>query len=198
MAGRFHLYEGYTYDEVTFPIKVMRRLGVETLIVTNSAGGIRRDLRVGSLMLVRDHIAVLAGLLTPSARQQARRHYDFYSPALLDRARAVGTDQGIPLQEGTLALMKGPCYETPAELEMLRRMGADAVTMSTIPEVVEAARVSMSVLGVSVIANLAFALPRQKVDHSAVIAGARKAHKDYACLLKRFIAPDDFPGERNQ
>ena len=195
MAGRFHLYEGYAYDEVTFPIKVMSRLGVETLIVTNSAGGIRRDLRVGSLMLVRDHIAILGGLLAPSAGQQTRRRCNFYSRALLDRARAVGADQGIHLEEGTLALMKGPCYETPAELEMLRRMGADAVTMSTIPEVVEAARAGMSVLGISVIANLAFGLPRQKVDHSAVIAGARKAHKDYACLLKHLIASRNVGGD---
>jgi purine-nucleoside phosphorylase len=187
MAGRFHLYEGYGYDEVTFPILVMRRLGVRTLIVTNAAGGIRPHVRVGDLMLVRDHIGLLGGLPVPPARPETNRRPEYYSQALLQAARSIAAREEIALQEGTLAFMKGPSYETPAELEMLRRIGADAVTMSTVPEVLAAWRAGMRVLGMSIICNLAFGLPRHRVDHCSIIAAARRAQEDYTCLLERLV-----------
>ncbi len=162
MQGRLHFYEGYSPDTITFPIRVMRHLGAEILIVTNAAGGLRPDFAAGDLMAITDHIflAGLAGhhpLRGPNDERWGPRFPDMtpaYDPALLDLLRQEARSQGITLWEGTYAMVSGPSYETPAEIRFLRTVGADAVGMSTAPEVVVARHAGMRVLGISLITNV--------------------------------------------
>lgn len=163
MQGRVHYYEGYSANEIAFPVRVMRVMGVDTLLVTNAAGGIRPGLIVGDLMAITDHIN-LVGLAAhnplrgPNDDSFGPRFPDMsqaYDPQLLRLARAEAELQGIALQEGVYVMVAGPSYETPAEVRFLRAIGADAVGMSTIPEVIAARHAGMRVLGVSVISNLA-------------------------------------------
>lgn len=143
MQGRFHFYEGYGMQEVTFPIRVMKALGVETLIVTNAAGGIHTDFEAGDLMLIRDHLNLmftnpLIGRNHPEWGVRFPDMSEAYDPLYRQLAKRVAEAEGIPLREGIYAGMTGPSYETPAEIRMLRKMGADAVGMSTVPEVIVA------------------------------------------------------------
>jgi purine-nucleoside phosphorylase len=162
MQGRLHFYEGYAAATITFPVRVMRHLGAEILIVTNAAGGLRPDFAAGDLMAITDHLylAGLAGhnpLRGPNDERWGPRFPDMtpaYDPALLDLLRQEARSQGVPLWEGTYAMVAGPSYETPAEIRFLRTVGADAVGMSTAPEVVVARHAGMRVLGLSLITNV--------------------------------------------
>lgn len=186
MQGRFHLYEGYTPQQVVFPIRVLRRLGAQILIVTNAAGGLDPSHQAGDLMLITDHIGLpsMAGLnpLRGENDEQLGPRFppmvDAYDPGLLRTAREAASSLGITLREGVYAMVSGPNYETPAELRFLQVAGADAVGMSTVPEVIAARHMGMAVLAVSCITNVALpsasAQPAE-ATHAEVVAVANAA-----------------------
>jgi purine-nucleoside phosphorylase len=198
MQGRFHLYEGYEPAVITFPVRVMRRLGAQTLIVSNAAGGVNPAYRPGDFMLLRDHIFLpgLAGanpLVGPhDERLGARfpalaRAYDTDLRAL---ARLVADSLGggtVTLHEGVYTMVSGPSFETPAELRFLRAVGTDAVGMSTAPEVVVARQEGMRVLGISLITNLATGDENLAPDHSEVLNTADAAREGFAALVRGIV-----------
>ena len=163
MQGRIHLYEGYSAEEITFPIRVMRRLGVETLILTNAAGGLNPEFLAGDLMLIVDHLnfAGMAGhnpLIGPNIESFGGRFpsmTEAYAPAMRRLALKTARELGITLRQGVYAYLAGPNFETPAEVRYLRQVGADAVGMSTVPEALVAVHAGMLVLGISTITNVA-------------------------------------------
>jgi purine-nucleoside phosphorylase len=177
--GRAHFYEGYNLAQITLPVRVMQALGITTLIVTNAAGGLNPDFTAGDLMLIRDHLNLpgLAGnnpLRGPNDDNAGPRFPDMtypYDPELRQLARQVAADEGIPVQEGVYAYVGGPSFETPAELRMLRAVGADAVGMSTVPAVVIARHAGIRVLGISTITNIATPDPEPgaKTTHEEVL-----------------------------
>jgi len=179
MQGRVHYYEGYGMSQLTMPIRVMRRLGIETVVLTNAAGGLNPNFSAGDLMLIRDHINMLGlsghnPLRGPNDDKIGPRFPDMTTPydaELRQLARDVASEQGITLQEGVYAYVAGPSYETPAELRFLLTIGADAVGMSTVPSVVVARHGGMSVLGISTITNMATPDPRpgQQTTHEEVL-----------------------------
>jgi purine-nucleoside phosphorylase len=195
MQGRSHYYEGLSSADVAFPIRVMQVLGANTLIVTNAAGGIRPGFRAGDLMAIADHINLvgLAGhnpLRGPNDSGFGPRFPDMsraYDPELLTALRAEAKSQGIPLHEGVYAMVSGPNFETPAEVRFLRAIGADAVGMSTVPEVVVACHGGMRVLGVSLISNVAIDstsdTPQEETSHDQVLAVGREALPAMAALI---------------
>lgn len=179
-SGRFHLYEGHAAHVAALPTRVFARLGVETLIVTNAAGGIRHTFRPPTLMLIADHINLMFRnpLVGPVVEGDQRfpDMSDPYDAGLRASARAVARAEGIPLEEGVYAALLGPSFETPAEIRMLERLGADAVGMSTAPEVIAARARGMRCLGFSSVTNAAAGLSAQKLSHVEVLeAGARVA-----------------------
>ncbi|HVH09660.1 MAG TPA: purine-nucleoside phosphorylase [Gemmatimonadales bacterium] len=179
-SGRFHLYEGHAPSLAALPVRVFARLGVRTLIVTNAAGGIRRTFRPPTLMLIADHINLMFRnpLVGPvvDGEQRFPDMSDPYDPALRSLARDVARAAGIPLEEGVYAALLGPSFETPAEIRMLERLGADAVGMSTVPEVIAARASGLRCLGVSSITNVAAGLSAQALSHVEVLeAGGRVA-----------------------
>jgi purine-nucleoside phosphorylase len=187
MAGRLHFYEGYSLEQTTFPIRVMHALGISTLLVTNAAGGLNPAYRAGDIMLIADHLNIpgMAGnhpLRGPNDERLGPRFPAMngaYDPALRARARAIASRLNIPLQEGVYIFISGPSYETPAEVRMLRILGADAVGMSTVPEVIVARHSGMRVLGLSTITNVAIAdeaggsANHEEVLETATIVGPR-------------------------
>jgi len=160
LCGRFHYYEGYPMQEVTFYVRVLKRLGVENLILTNAAGAINASFKVGDMMLISDHIkffneSPLRGKNLDEFGPRFNDMSDAYTKALRDIAKTVAKNNGIDIKEGVYAFMPGPSYETPAEIRMLGILGADVVGMSTVPEVICAAHSGMNVLGVSFCTNMA-------------------------------------------
>ncbi len=158
--GRFHLYEGYSPREVTFPVRVLQRLGARFLLVTNAAGGLNPNHRAGDIMLIADHINLTGEnpLVGPNDPDWGLRFPDMsrvYDPELMDRARTIARELGLPLASGIYAGLKGPSLETPAELRFLRAIGADAVGLSTVQEVIAAVHAGLRILGLSVITNIA-------------------------------------------
>ncbi len=193
MQGRFHFYEGYTMQALTLPVRVMRMLGAQTLIVTNAAGGINAAYRPGDLMLIRDHINFLglAGmnpLIGPNDDRLGDRFpplakaYDAELRALARSTAAKWPD--LTLHEGVYAQVAGPSYETGAELRFLRTAGADAVGMSTAPEVVVARHMGMRVLGISLITNTATGDDTEEVNHAEVLTAADAARPQFAALVR--------------
>jgi purine-nucleoside phosphorylase len=179
-SGRFHLYEGHAADVAALPTRVFAALGVTTLVVTNAAGGIRHTFRPPTLMLIADHINLMFSnpLVGPVAQGDERfpDMSDPYDPALRTLARDVAQAERIPLEEGVYAALLGPSFETPAEIRMLQRLGADAVGMSTVPEVIAARARGIRCLGFSSITNVAAGLSAQKLSHLDVLdAGKRVA-----------------------
>lgn len=157
MQGRFHYYEGYPMDKVTLPVRVMVRLGIKALFVSNAAGGVNFDFKVGDLMIIRDHINKLPNpLIGPNLDEFGPRFPDMtrpYDPKLIAMAEEIGREKGIVLKKGVYLAGTGPSYETPSEYKYFRMIGADAVGMSTIPEVIAARHSSVPVFGMSVITN---------------------------------------------
>ena len=157
MQGRFHYYEGYSMEYVTLPIRVMKVLGIKYLFVSNAAGGVNYNYKVGDLMMIRDHINLLPNpLIGPNLEEFGPRFPDMtrpYEPALMELAEKIAAQAGIPLHRGVYLASTGPTYETPAEYKYFRTIGADAVGMSTIPEVIVARHSSIPVFGMSVITN---------------------------------------------
>ena len=198
MQGRFHLYEGYTPQQVVFPLRVLRLLGAEFLFATAAAGGLNPAFAAGSLMLVRDHIGfpVLAGLNPLRGPNDERFGERFpaltqaYDPQLRAVASAVARAQGVTLHEGVYAMVSGPSFETPAELRALRSLGADAVGMSTVPEVIAARHMGMRVLAACVITNAALADADTGIgaQHNEVLAVGAAAGATLGAILEGTLA----------
>jgi purine-nucleoside phosphorylase len=194
-SGRFHLYQGFSPGDVTLPIRVARRVGVRVLIVTNASGGIRGDLGPGDLMLITDHINLLGSnpLTGVDAAEFGDPFVDMtepYSARLIAVARKVAADRPEigRLAEGVYLATAGPSYETKAEIAFFSRIGAHAVGMSTVPEVIVAAHEGIEVLGVSVIANRAAGLSGGKLSHGDVLAAMKKASSRLAALCAGVLA----------
>jgi purine-nucleoside phosphorylase len=192
MAGRVHLYEGYTPQEVTFGIRVLGLLGVKSLVVTNAAGGIGAHLGRGRVVLISDHINLQGAnpLIGPNDEALGARFPDMteaYSKAYRAIAHKVARDMGLTLQEGVYAALTGPNYETPAEIRYLRTIGADLVGMSTVPEVIVANHMGMKVLGISVVTNLAAGISGEKLSHKEVLETGEEVRGTLLQLLKGVI-----------
>jgi purine-nucleoside phosphorylase len=188
VQGRVHFYEGYPIAQVAFPVHLLAELGIEKLIVTNAAGGLNPLFAPGDLMLIDDHINLMfAGPLRGQhQRKWGPRWPDMsgpYSQELQATALGVAAALQIPLRRGVLLAAKGPSYETAAEIQMARRLGADAVTMSTVPEVIAAVYHRMRVLGISCITNLATGLSHKKLDHAEVTETANRISQTFARLM---------------
>jgi len=186
-SGRFHLYEGHAPALSALPTRAFASLGVKTLVVTNAAGGIRRSFRPPTLMLIADHINLMfRNPLVGPVEDGEERFPDMsdpYDPALRTLARQVAKDERIPLEEGVYAALLGPSFESPAEIRMLERVGADAVGMSTVPEVIAARARGLRCVGFSSITNVAAGLSAQKLSHVEVL----EAGKQVAGQLERLI-----------
>jgi purine-nucleoside phosphorylase len=192
MQGRTHFYEGYPMAEVIFPVRVMHALGAPTLIVTNAAGGLNRHFASGDLMLIADHINFMGTnpLIGPNEEELGPRFPDMsepYDPALIALAEAAAAELGLPLRKGVYIGVSGPSYETPAELRMMARWGADAVGMSTVHEVITARHLGMRVLGISAITDMATGEAQGKVTHDDVIATARRIEPRFVKLVRRIV-----------
>lgn len=191
LAGRFHMYEGHEAALAGFPVRVLHALGVRTLFVSNAAGGIRRTFRAGDLMLIRDHLNLmfrnpLVGPLEPGDL----RFPDMSAPydeSLSQQLREHAATLGMSLQEGVYGGLLGPTYETPAEVRMLATLGADAVGMSTVPEVVVARAVGMRVAGVSCITNLASGISLHPLSHAEVLETTAQVGGRFEALVERFV-----------
>jgi purine-nucleoside phosphorylase len=191
-SGRFHVYEGHTAATVVLPVRVFAELGVTTLLLTNAAGGIRPGFRAGSLMLVADHLNLtFHNPLFGPVRAGETRFLDLsvpYDPELRRTARTVAHEQRIALSEGIYAGVPGPSYETPSEIRMLRHLGADAVGMSTVLEVIAARAAGMRCLAISTITNLAAGLGAGRLSHDEVMIAAREAGERLGRLLSGVIS----------
>ncbi len=188
MQGRIHYYEGHAMEDVIFLPRVMGRLGIEAAIVTNAAGGINADFAAGDLMLLSDHINFLGTnpLRGPNIEQFGERFPDMtqaYPENLRVIARRVGGRKDVPLREGVYVATLGPTYETPAEIRAFRVMGADAVGMSTVPEVCAFAHMRIPVLGISCITNMAAGILDQPLDHSEVLETTTRVETQFTGLL---------------
>ena len=191
-SGRFHLYEGHDPWTAALPARVFASLGVTTLVVTNAAGGIRRTFRPGTLMLIADHLNLmfrnpLVGPVEPGDERFPDMS-DPYDRGLRDLARRVATERGIALEEGVYCGLLGPSYETKAEIEMLKRFGADAVGMSTVPEVVAARARGMKVVSVSTITNIAAGLGGPMLSHQEVLETADRVKHQLMDLIRGIVA----------
>lgn len=202
LRGRVHYYEGYSLQQVTFPVRTLRRLGAQTLIITNAAGGLSPDYRVGDLMVIRDHINLLglAGhnpLIGADEPELGIRFVDMSAPydaGLRGHAVRLGTDLGLRVHEGVYVVVAGPNYETGAELRYLRGIGADAVGMSTVHEVIVARHERMRVLGISVITNSAAPSPVvADVNHEDVLSVAEIAGGGLAGIVRGILRTLDEP-----
>lgn len=192
MQGRFHYYEGYSMKDVTLPVRVMQKIGVKTLVVTNAAGGVNLGYHPGELMVIGDMFSMTAQnpLIGPNLDAFGPRFPDMscaFDKELRALAHECANEQGFALREGVYAQMTGPTYETPAEIRMLRTLGADAVGMSTVPEVIVARHGGMRVLGISCITNMAAGILDQPLSHAEVTETANRVKGQFRNLLDRII-----------
>lgn len=192
MRGRFHYYEGYSLKDVTLPVRVMQRLGVKTLIVTNAAGGVNMEYKPGELMVISDVINMTG------ANPLFGENLDAFGPRFPDMSKALdgeyrelahrcAKEMNLTLREGVYAQMTGPSFETPAEIRMLRTLGADAVGMSTVPEIIAARHGGMRVLGVSCITNMAAGILDQPLNHEEVMETGERVKDGFRALLDAVI-----------
>lgn len=194
MQGRVHYYEGYSMREVTFPTKVLARFGIKRLILTNAAGGINKRFRAGRLMIIEDHLNLQSTnpLLGPNENRYGPRFFDMsdaYDKKMRVIASAAARKIGLTVHRGIYAALTGPSYETPAEIRMLRVMGADAVGMSTVPEVIVANHMGVKCLGISCITNMAAGVLNQKINHEEVMQVGERVKGDFIRLLRAIIPP---------
>ena len=193
MQGRLHTYEGWSFADVSYPVRVLRLLGVETLIVTNAAGAVNASFNVGDIMLITDHIKLfgVSPLCGANVEEFGPRFPDMsrvYTPALADVARQAAKTLDIPLREGVYMYFPGPQYETPAEVRAARLLGADAVGMSTVPEAIVAAHCGMQVLGFTLCTNMAAGVLDQPLSGEEVIAAGQAAGPRFSALVKACLA----------
>ena len=191
LAGRFHMYEGHDAALAGFPVRVLHALGARTLFVSNAAGGIRRTFRAGDLMLIRDHLNLMfRNPLTGPLEMGDERFPDMSAPyddALAHQLREHASAMGLALQEGVYGGLLGPTYETPAEVRMLATLGADAVGMSTVPEVIVARAIGMRVAGISCITNLASGISPHPLSHAEVLETTTRVAEEFETLVSRFV-----------
>lgn len=192
MQGRVHSYEGYSLEEVTFPIRAFKLLGIETLILTNAAGGIDVQLTQGALMVISDHLNLMG--LNPLRGVNDERFgprfpdmSEVYSRELQELVTEEARVLGITIRRGIYAALAGPSYETPAEIHMMRAFGADAVGMSTVPEAIVARHMNMRVVGISCITNMAAGISEQAINHEEVMETGEKVRATFTQLLRRVI-----------
>lgn len=193
MQGRVHYYEGYSLDEVTFPIRTFGVLGIKTLILTNAAGGIDVQLSQGALMVISDHLNLMAvnplrGLNDDRFGPRFPDMSSVWSRELQELATDEARSLGITTRRGIYAALAGPSYETPAEIHMLRAFGADAVGMSTVPEAIVARHMGLRVLGLSCITNMAAGISEAPINHEEVIETGQRVRETFTQLLRRVIA----------
>ena len=192
MQGRFHYYEGHSIQKVVLPIKIMKKLGVKTVILTNAAGGVNPAFNPSDLMIITDHINHMNTnpLIGPNDNELGERFPDMsdvYSPDLVEKTKKIASKLGIDVQEGVYMAFTGPSYETPAEVKMARIVGADAVGMSTVPEAIIAKWAGMNVVGISCICNSAAGVSSVALSHDDVIQAANVAKERFKVLVKEVI-----------
>lgn len=190
MKGRIHFYEGYPMKEITFPVRVFKALGAKVLIVTNACGGVNHDFNPGDIMLIRDHINFMFDnpLMGHNEAELGVRFLDMteaYDKKIGDMALEIGKELGIPLREGVYLAISGPCYETMAEIDLIRAIGADAVGMSTVPEVIVARHGGMKVLGISCVTDVIH--KGGGISHEEVLAVAERTRPKFQALIKECI-----------
>ncbi|WP_054788616.1 purine-nucleoside phosphorylase [Gracilibacillus dipsosauri] len=192
MQGRFHYYEGYGLDAVTFPVRVMKEIGIEKLLVTNAAGGVNQNLEPGDLMLITDHINNTGQnpLIGENVKEHGVRFPDMssaYDKKLQTTARQVAKQLNLTLKEGVYVWNTGPSYETPAEIKMLATIGGDAVGMSTVPEVTVARHAGIRCLGISCISNMAAGILDQPLTHEEVMETTEKVRDSFLQFVKQLV-----------
>ncbi len=193
MQGRNHFYEGHSMQEITYPVRVMKKLGVKTLILTNAAGAVNETFIPSDLMIIKDHINCMGSnpLIGPNDSEFGERFPDMsevYKKNLIAIAKKSASDLGIDIKEGVYLANIGPCYETPAEINMARLLGADAVGMSTVPEAIVANYCGLNVIGISCISNIASAHDRDKLSHSEVIDTTNKSKEKFKALIVKMLS----------
>lgn len=193
MKGRFHFYEGYSAQEVVFPIRVMKLLGCTHLFVSNASGGVNPGFEIGDLMIINDHINMLPGhpLIGRNMTEFGPRFPDMseaYDKELIGKAKAIAAANSIKVQEGVYLVLSGPTFETPAEYRMVRVLGADTVGMSTVPEVIAARHAGMKCFGISIITDLGVPGKIVEVTHEEVQHVAAQAEKKMTLIIKELIS----------
>lgn len=192
MQGRFHYYEGYNLRQVTFPIRVMKSIGIEKIIVTNASGAVNLNYRPGQLMLIKDHINLLSAnpLIGKNVDSFGTRFPDMsnaYDIELREKVKKIAKENNIELKEGVYVCMSGPSYETPAEIKMIRVIGGDAVGMSTVPEVIVANHSGIKVIGISCMTNMAAGILDKPLEHREVIETSKIASTKFKKLIRCII-----------
>ncbi len=192
LRGRSHFYEGLFQSEIVFPVRALALWGVRDFVITNAAGAIRRDLAPGDLVVITDHINLSGDnpLAGPNLDGLGERFPDMtnaYHPDLRKSALAAGRQLGLEVKEGVYVCVKGPSYETPAEIRMLRALGADLVGMSTVPEVISLNHMRCRVLGISCVTNMAAGILAQPLEHDQVLETTRRARQDFENLILAFL-----------
>ncbi|MEI6578535.1 MAG: purine-nucleoside phosphorylase [Eubacteriales bacterium] len=192
MQGRFHFYEGFPMNDIIFPVRALKRLGIKTLLVTNAAGGVNLNYNVGDLMLISDHINMMGTnpLIGKNDDEFGPRFCDMsktYTPSLSELAKAAAKKCGITLHEGVYLACTGPSYETPAEIRAYRLLGADAVGMSTVPEVITASHCGLPVLAISLITNMASGVLDQPLSGEEVIEIGNRKAEELQTLVKEIV-----------
>ncbi|CAM4157493.1 MULTISPECIES: purine-nucleoside phosphorylase [Flavobacterium] len=192
MQGRFHYYEGYDMKQVTFPIRVMKQLGIEKLIVSNASGGVNPVFQVGDIMIIKDHVNMmpehpLRGFNDERFGPRFVNMSEPYSKDMIAKAKMIAKTLNIAVQEGVYLGLQGPTFETLAEYKMVKNIGADCVGMSTVPEVIVAKHMNMDCFGISVITDMGNEESIEEVNHEEVLEAAKKAEPHVRNLIKNFI-----------
>ena len=193
MAGRFHIYEGYTPEQTVFPIRVMKFLGIDTLLLSNAAGGVNPSLRVGDLMIITDHISQLAPnpLIGKNYTELGPRFPDMsepYKKYLVSKMKAIAAEKNIVVKEGVYVAVTGPTFETRAEYKMILTLGGDAVGMSTVQEVITAVHMGLPVFAMSVITDVGIREEENVITHEEVLQAAKDAEPNFKALFCELIA----------
>lgn len=193
MSGRFHYYEGYSIQDTVFPVRVMKSLGIKTLMLSNAAGGVNRSYKVGDLMLIKDHISQfmpnpLVGKNDSSLGPRFPDMSEPYNKKYMDIMARVASENNVELRKGVYVGVTGPTFETRAEYDMIRILGGDAVGMSTVPEAIVAAHMGIPCLGMSVISDLSLGEEDIPITHEEVLAAVKKAGPRLSLLFKKFVA----------
>ncbi|MFD1316897.1 purine-nucleoside phosphorylase [Namhaeicola litoreus] len=192
LQGRFHFYEGWTMEQVTYPVRVLKSLGLDKLILSNASGGVNSDFSVGDIMIISDHINLMPEhpLRGKNDNRFGSRFVDMHEPydkKMIEHIKKIASINSIELKTGVYLALQGPTFETPAEYKMVRILGADAVGMSTVPEVIVAKHMGMKCLGISVITDLGIEGKIESVSHEEVQKAALKAEKPVCFLVENFI-----------
>ena len=192
MAGRVHYYEGYSLEQVVFPVRVLGRMGVKILVMTNAAGSVNVNYKPGELMVIEDHINYMGGnpLIGPNDERLGLRFFDMsdaYDAKLREIAEKACWKAGVTVRKGVYIAFSGPSYETPAEIRMARTLGADAVGMSTVPEVIAARHMGIRVLAISCLTNMAAGVLKKKLDHREVLDVGERVKASLMDVLSRII-----------